>query len=608
MNNLLKNDITLHPKFIREMQHKISLKKLLKIAGKATFTIAGIAFFLAIFELGFAYERTWEKIVFLFFGLTILIGFLSILLRIITKSNTYGSKGLILDWIFIVILFVSLAYNLSLWINNGSLLEWHNPWTYLALFVVFFREIYNINFRIRYKSFNPAMIFIVSFIVTIFIGSFFLMLPNATTDSNLTYVDALFTSTSAVCVTGLSVQDTGMFFTRFGQVIILVLIQIGGLGIMTFANYFSRFFTGQGSIESQVFISETTALDKFNDAFRTLRNIILVTFGIESVGATYIFFNIDKTVIPEVGERAFFSVFHAVSGFCNAGFSTLTNNLYEPTFRYNYPVVLAVAFLIVFGGLGFPIIFNSLQFFRYKIKGFFKKIYQKRTDVYKTWILNLNSKIILTTTTLLLVFGTLFFFLLEYNNTLAEHRTLFGKLATSFFSAATPRTAGFNQVNITDMLLPTTLMTIFLMWIGASPASTGGGIKTSTFALAMANIANLIRGKRTNIFGREVSQLSMERAFAIIILSFFVIGASSFAIMMIEPTKGLLNILFEVVSAYGTVGLSRGITGSLTDASKLILVITMFLGRVTMLTFLTAFFKKVSGMYFRYPKEDILIN
>lgn len=598
----------MQPKFICKMQNNLSVKKTLKIAGKATFTIAVIAFFLAIFELGFAYDRTWEKVVFLFFGLTILIGFLSILLRIVSKTNTYGTKGLILDYIFIFVLIITLILNFYIFIKSRSLLEWHNPWTYTGLFIVFFREIYNINFRIRYKSFNPAMIFIVSFMVTIFIGSFLLMLPNATTNGNLTYVDALFTSTSAVCVTGLSVQDTGTFFTRFGQVVILLLIQVGGLGIMTFANYFSRFFSGQASLESQVFISETTAVDKFNDAFRTLRNIILVTVGIESVGAAYIFFNIDKNVIPELGERIFFSVFHGVSAFCNAGFSTLSNNLYEPTFRYNYPIVLAVAFLIVFGGLGFPIIFNSLQFFRYKIKSIFKKLYLKRTDTYKTWIINLNTKIVLTTTVSLLVLGTMFFILLEYNNTLAEHKTLFGKIVTSFFGVVTPRTAGFNQVNIAEMLLPTTLMTVLLMWIGASPASTGGGIKTSTFALAVANIVNLIRGKRTNIFGREISRLSMDRAFAIIMLSFVIIGISSFAIMIIEPEAGLLNVVYEVVSAYGTVGLSRGITPLLSDSSKIILVITMFLGRVTMLTFLMAFFKKVSGMYFRYPKEDILIN
>lgn len=590
------------------MKDFFNLNRVLKIAGRTTFTVSVITFFLAIFELGFNYQQTWEKVIFLFFGLTILIGFLSILLRIITKSNTYGKYGLVIDWIFMLVLLATLFYDFGIWLSRGTLLALHNPLTYIALFVVFFREIYNINFRFSYKAFNPAMMFVVSFLAIIFLGSFLLMLPKATTNSNLSYVDALFTATSAVCVTGLSVQDTGVFFTRFGQVIIMILIQVGGLGILTFTNYFRKFFKGQGSFESQLLISETTAVDKFNDAFRTLRNIILITFSIELVGAVFIFFHLDKAVIPELGERLFFSAFHAVSGFCNAGFSTLSQNLYEPTFRYNYPVVLAVAFLVIFGGLGFQIIYNSLQYFRYKIKALLKKRLHKRIDVHKTWILTLGSKITLTTTALLLVLGTLLFFIFEYNNTLAEHQTFFGKLATSFFGAVTPRTAGFNHVDISKILLPTTLLTILLMWIGASPASTGGGIKTTTFAVAMANIFNLIRGRRTNMFGREISELSMSRAFAVIILSFFAIGMATFAIAMIEPTKGLLNILFEVVSAYGTVGLTRGITASLTDPSKIILVVCMFLGRVTLFTFISAFFKKASGSYFRYPKEDILTN
>lgn len=591
------------------MLNKLQHKKLLNIAGKVTFTIAITAFFLSIFNLGFGYERETEEVVLTFFGLTNFIGFCSILLRVVTKSNTYGKYGLLLDWVFAAILLVSLVHNTAVWMGSGSISALHNPWTYIALFIVFFREIYNINFHIHYKSFNPALIFVISFGATIFIGSLLLMLPNATTaNSNITYVDALFTSTSAVCVTGLSVQETGIFFSRFGQFIIMALVQVGGLGIMTFATYFSKFFKGQSSFESQLFVSETTAVDKFNEAFETLRNIIFITFGIEAIGAIFIFFNIDKTAIPELGERLFFSVFHAVSGFCNAGFSTLTDNLHNPIVRYDYPIVLTVAFLIIFGGLGFPIIYNTLQYFKYKMSALFNKTYRNRRDVYKTWILSLNSKIVLTSTVSLLVVSILLFLLFEYNNTLAEHHTLFGKLVTSFFGIVTPRTAGFNHVNIGDMLLPTTLLTILLMWIGASPASTGGGIKTTTFTVAIANIFSLIKGKPIHLFGREVSQLSVNRAFAVIILSFVVIAISSFVIMMIEPAAGLLNIFFEVVSAYGTVGLSRGITGGLTDASKITLVVTMFLGRVTMFTFLTIFFKRASRVHFRYPNEDILIN
>ncbi len=589
------------------MQNKFTIQKMLKVVSRTSFVIGTISFFLAVFELGFPYENTWDNFVFIFFNLTLLTGFLSILFRTVYKTNAYGIVGLITDWILIFILFYTLVLNAVRYFTTSSVFEWNNMWTYIGLFIVFFREIYNIRFRFRNKSFNPAIIFIVSFMTTIFIGSLLLMLPNAS-NNDIAYVDALFTSTSAVCVTGLTVQDTGVYFTRFGQVVIMMLIQVGGLGIMTFTNYFSRFFTGQASFKSQVIIAETTAVDKFDNAFRTLRNIILVTFSIESIGTLILFFSTGSTVIPESGERLFFSVFHAVSSFCNAGFSTLSNNLYEEPFRFNYSVLLTLAFLIILGGIGFPILFNSLQFLRYKTKSLIEKFFLKKRDIYKSWVLSLSTKIILTTTLVLIISGTIILLFLEYSNTLAEHKTLWGKCVTSFFGAVTPRTAGFNSVNTAEILMPTTLFIVLLMWIGASPASTGGGIKTSTFALAVINVVNLIRGRRSNVFGREINQGTMNKAFAIIFLSLLVIGISTLVILLIEPQQRVINVVFEVVSAYGTVGLSRGITPTLADASKIVIVITMFLGRVTMFTFLMAIFKRSSGSYYFLPREDLLIN
>ncbi|MEZ7866842.1 MAG: potassium transporter TrkG [Paludibacteraceae bacterium] len=574
---------------------------------KASFTLAVIAFILSVVDLGFRLEYRTDQFFLFIYHLAIALCLTSLLARIYIKRNNLKHKIVRIDMILSIFLIFVLIHNLARLFTFGFH-SMHNSWTYIALFLVFLREVYNINFRFRYKLINPAQLFVASFFIIILMGSLLLMLPNATR-GDISYVDALFTATSAVCVTGLTVVDTGSVFTLIGQTIIIALIQIGGLGIMTFTSYFSYFFRSGATYENQMYMGQMSNVDKLDDVFNVLKKIILVTFSIEASGAVFLYSSISNDVVMGVGQRIYFSVFHSVSAFCNAGFSPLKNNLFEITFRYNYFFQLVIALLIITGGIGFPIIFNVWKFFIYKIGNSFKRLVRKREKTYLPWVLNLNSKVIITTTAILLISGTVFIFLLEYNNTLTEHRSFFGKLVVSFFGSVTTRTAGFNSVDTAAMTLPVTLIFMLLMWIGASPASTGGGIKTSTIAVACMNVISIARGKKSlEIFGREISQVTINKSSAIILLSFAVIFVSSIGVSAFDSDKSLLSIVFEVVSAYGTVGLSRGITGSLTDASKIIIVITMFLGRVGMITFLMAIIKKSVNTKYRYPSEEILIN
>ena len=589
------------------MEKESKINWFIIVVSKTSFTIAVFAFLLSIIDLGFLLEKDLDEFFLFTYNLGILICLISLTARLYWKKLRMHRKIVASDTFLSVFLAFVLIFNVVSLARNGTD-SLHNTWTYIALFLVFIREIYNIHFRFKYKVVNPAQLFVGSFFIIILMGSLLLMLPNATR-GEISYVDALFTATCAVCVTGLAVVDTGGVFTLIGQTIILFLIQTGGLGIMTFASYFSYFFRSGSSYENQMYMGEMTNVDKLDEVFSVLKKIITVTFAIEAIGAGMLFFSITDSAVHGFGHRIYFSVFHAVSAFCNAGFSPLKNSLFEATFRFNYLFQLIIALLIIFGGLGFPIIFNSWKFFVYKIGNTFKRLLKKREKTYLPWVLNLNSKVIISTTAILLISGTIFVLIFEYNNTLTEHHSFFGKFIVSFFGSVTTRTAGFNSIDTGAMTLPTTLIFILLMWIGASPASTGGGIKTSTIAVAFLNVVSIAKGKKNlEIFGREISGVSINKSFAIILLSVVVIFTSTLGVAMFDADKNLLSIVFEVVSAYATVGLSRGITGSLTDASKIIVLITMFLGRVGMITFLMAIIKKTNNTKYRYPTEDLLIN
>ena len=463
----------------------------------------------------------------------------------------------------------------------------------LMILVRFIYEIY----------YNPAIVFVGSFFTIIIIGAFLLMLPRATIEG-ISFTDALFTATSAVCVTGLTVLNTSTDFTIVGQSIIITLIQIGGLGILTFTSFFAFFFRGSSSFKEGLNVSNFIAQDSIKDVLKAALNVVIFTISIELIGASFIYSSIID--VPEIENKLFFSIFHSISAFCNAGFSTIESGLSESFIQFNYYMQWVVIVLVVFGGLGYNIIFNFYQYIKTYVLEFLdrKRIHKQIS------IMTLNSKIVLYTTGILLLGGFVFLYLSEMNNMLNLHNTYFGKITTTAFNAVTPRTAGFNTMDFTQYTVPSLLFIIFLMWIGASPASTGGGIKTSTFALATLNIVSIARGKsRIQLFGRRISSESTARAFAILCISLIIIGSAILSLLIFEP-KGtdLLTVVFECFSAYSTVGLSLNFTPTMSEPSKYVIILTMFIGRIGMLNLMIGLLRQINHQFYEYPKENILIN
>ena len=565
----------------------------------------GILLFVA--DFGFDKEEGLQRIFNTYYFVVISLGIVATIMRYIKRLKQIKRSVIVFDVITIVItLTILYAHFMGEEAHRHISFLYNDNWVKFAIILTFIREFSEQNISYKRTLLNPAQLFIFSFFSIILIGALLLMLPKATYNG-LSFLDALFTSTSAVCVTGLIVVDTGSYFTTFGQSIILCLIQAGGIGILTIASYFSYFFKGGTSYENQLTLSDMTGASKLGEVFSTLKRILVITFSIEILAAFLIYLSLDKNLFGSFFERFFFSIFHSVSAFCNAGFSTLPSSLYETGFKYNYLLQSIIIVAFVLGGLGFPIVVNIVKYVKYF---FARKLFYitGKKRVHKPWVLNLNSRITLLTTFTLTIFGTLMFYINEYHNTLEEHSPV-GKIITALFGATTPRTAGFNTVNMNALHFSTIMLMFLLMWVGASPASTGGGIKTNTFAIATLNFLSLARGKsKIEIFRREIAEVSVRRAFAVIALSLMVIGTGILLISVFDEDKSLLNIAFECFSAYSTVGLSLGITAGLSSASKLVIITVMFLGRISMLTLLIALFKKVKQKNYKYPIEELTIN
>jgi trk system potassium uptake protein TrkH len=448
-------------------------------------------------------------------------------------------------------------------------------------------------FRLIFRS--PTRIPIVGFAALILIGTLLLMTPAATTIGALKPVDALFTAVSASCVTGLVVVDTGSAFSTFGQIVILILIQVGGLGIMTMSTLFLLLGGRRLSLTERVVIRDTFTFSGEHNVAFLIRQVVIFALTLEAVGTVLLFprFMAGRSIL----EAFFFALFHSVSAFCNAGFSFFSQSFIA--YREDWLVNLVVCFLVITGGIGFLVLSELKQNFPFDRR---------------TWVrLSLHARLVLAVTLLLLLGGTLLVTFLEWNNTLAP-LSVPDRLLAGFFQSVTTRTAGFNTLPIGQMANATLFVVMLLMFIGASPGSCGGGIKTTTFASLVVLGFSRMRGwQRPQIFHRTISAGSIGRAMSVVLISFMVIGLATMIILITElgemshpASRGkFLELLFEVVSAFGTVGLSTGATAGLSTAGKLILSAVMFVGRLGPLVVAMAVSRRTAPRYY-YAEEAIM--
>jgi trk system potassium uptake protein TrkH len=429
-------------------------------------------------------------------------------------------------------------------------------------------------------------------------GAFLLMLPFSTTSGNIAFVDALFTSTSAVCVTGLTVLDTGTYFTIFGQIVILVLIQLGGLGIMTVSVLLFQFLGKVISFKHRMAMQETFAHTPRKDIYQLIKSILGFTLLAEGFGTILLFFhwNREFTAI----KALYMAVFHSVSAFCNAGFALFTNNMMNYTGSYLLNFTLCA--LIVLGGIGFPVVFEIYNL-AYKNRG-------KRVKI------SVQTKSVLITTAILIVSGTLLFLLMEPDNSL-KGLSLTGSILASLFQSITSRTAGFNTVDFSVLSDSAASLIILLMFIGASPGSCGGGIKTTTLFVLFSLVKNRIRGNTNiNVFKKSLGKESLSKSVSIFLLSITLVTLVFFLLLMsdhfghkeIRNSDRFVSYLFEVVSAFGTVGLSMGATAVINNLGKFLLIITMLIGRVGVLTFSYIMTEAEAQRGIEYAEENLMVG
>ncbi len=580
-------------------------KRVNRIVDIATLVVAVWCIGDLIWQLGFSSDAEIGRMVvwsnrqcIVFFGVVQIIKFLN-------YFNS-GSRTPISEIIYAVGTWIYIYFSHS---EDGSFYELLNHRYVIDAIVALLsvNEISRLGIKLLSQRSSPTLLFVGSFIFLILLGSGLLMMPRCH-NVDISYFEALFTATSTVCVTGLSIIDMNEVLSPFGWIIILFLIQIGGIGVMTFTCFFAVSLNGSSSIQNQMVVRDLISAENMSDILTTLLRIFYVTVTIEIVGAWIIYeeIMISGTEMSQ-GDVIFTSVFHSVSAFCNAGVSNLDGGLNNELLygnRYLYSMLALMAFI---GGAGFPLQSSIIDWAKNQLYRIYCKLTKRSSGkLFRIRLIDANSRIFFFAHTSLLLIGAgIFFFSQMWHD---ESLSLSEQITDSFLLSAFSRSSGFVFRDITSFTSITLMFIAIFTWIGCSPLSTGGGVKVTTFAMMMLNLRGaLFRKEDVEIFGRRISHYSLQRAFATVLLSIMAIIVSSIILKIDNPGISLSRLIYESNGALSTAGITFGLAEQLGTFSQAILMVDMFVGRIGILAFVLVFFTPDERQYYKYPTENIMI-
>jgi potassium uptake TrkH family protein len=575
-----------------------------------TYINATVAACLLVYGYGFNLSAIETSTIFHYIDWVYLVFIVIYLIRLlysfqrkafIRRTNTEAviMSLLVVNGIINYVLGFRILYEIHLWLGIKDYNAFYEIVSTVFLIILISLEVSKASTRLPLAKLKPSSVFIGSFLLIVAVGTGLLMLPAMTnTPTSMPFLDALFTATSAACVTGLIIVDTATYFTYKGQLVILTLIQIGGIGMLSFTTFFATLLRQGVGIKHQSAMQSFLSSESLFSSRGLLQQVVLLTLLMEGLGFVAIFLTWGPEVqFENLGQKLFFSIFHSVSAFCNAGFSLYTNGLYESPVRQSYILHIVIAGIIIIGGLGFSPIMDVLSP---------RALRERLSMPWKDW--KLNTKLAIYTAIALIIFGMVIYYLLERDNTLAGLNIL-EAFITSFFQSVTTRTAGFNTVDFTKLEKPTLIMMMFLMFIGASPGSTGGGIKTVTFLLIAVSVISTIRGRKIiSIDKRTIPMDLLFKAYSVISFAAAYILLGFFILSITEPEQESISLLFEQVSAFSTVGLSTGVTPQLSTTGRIVIIASMFIGRVGTITLALALSRPVISNAYRYPDAHLMVG